>query len=352
MNRPDRDLDDPELSQLYKSLPDEQPASATDDLICAAARRAVGAGPGRARSPLTLSRITATAAALVLGVALAVQWQTRAPEQFHEAVGTVAMPRPAPVVEEIPATDAASPSVEHMVPQQKLARRESAPVASARLLKNDADTFIGANANVRTATASDEINALSRHDEPPAATAAPASPVVAYAPDADVSAAPPAFTASSPAPEREAAQQMRRTTKSLAVKEEARAAERVLALAGSAAPQALDKADARPAPDYRPLIAEGRLDEALAVLPQDDALATTLDRDLIHLAQGRRLPPGCATHPAVPTPAERALCELAILRTAGRPLPENWPYRPEAARAITGPGAYRARLVQPLLSPP
>ncbi|MDF2446587.1 MAG: hypothetical protein K0S46_1823 [Moraxellaceae bacterium] len=354
MNRPDRDLDDPELSQLYKSLPDEQPASATDDLIRAASRRAIGAGPGRRPSPLALSRITATAAALVLGVALTVQWQARTPEQFQEAVGTVPMSRPAPVATEIPATDAKAAPGEHAAPQQKLARRESAPVESARRLENDADAGAdaGAKPKASNSTASDELGALSLHDEPPAATAAPASPVVAHAPAAGVSDASPPPTASLQAPELEAAQPLQRTAKLRAFKEEARAANRVQALPGSQARQALDTADTRPAPDYRSLIAEGRLDEALAALPQDGALATTLDRDLIKLAQGRRTAPGCATHPAAPTAAERALCELVVLRAAGRPLPANWPSRPEVAGAITGTGAYRAQLVQPLLSPP
>ncbi|MGH8492746.1 MAG: hypothetical protein ACRERR_06515 [Moraxellaceae bacterium] len=101
-DRHDADLHDKNISALYRQLPDETPSANTDALIRAAARRAVGASPRKTLFTARVQRLLATAATLVLGVALLAQWQ-REPERLQEMMAA-APAASAPLAEDAPAS--------------------------------------------------------------------------------------------------------------------------------------------------------------------------------------------------------------------------------------------------------
>lgn len=342
MNRPDNDLDDPQLSRLYRDLPDEQLSAATDDLIRAAARRAVKAGPGwKKTSPVVLSRITATAAALLLGVALTVQWQVHDPERLQEAVSITPAQQPATVATEQATQEAAAPPAAGHHSPRAPANRKPLPPPTRTQPSGQAGAAAG-----DASTSDEESDALPLRDEAPAA-AAPAGPAPATSEPLAAAPAP-----SEPAPAQ--AQEMKRTAKALALKEEARAAERSIgrSLADNQGQDTPARSRAGIASDYRALMMEGRYAEALSALPAADTFATVLDRDLLRAMQGVRTAPSCATSSSAPAPGEQALCALLVLRSQDRPLPADWRNQPATAQAFAGPAGYRAPLVESLLGAP
>ena len=75
-------LDDAEIARLYQESATEEPPTALDDAIRAAARREAGSGPRRIGSPFSRSWVVpaSAAAVLVLGVGLVSVMQHSAPE--------------------------------------------------------------------------------------------------------------------------------------------------------------------------------------------------------------------------------------------------------------------------------
>lgn len=135
------DLHDPELhdraiSALYRQLPDETPALDTDALIRAAARRAVGAAPQKKLFTARVQGLLATAASLVLGIALIAQWRSE-PEQLQEVLAT-APQASAPAAADMADKNFASPAVAKPeaaakpLPDKKQVARNNT-VASGRL---------------------------------------------------------------------------------------------------------------------------------------------------------------------------------------------------------------------------
>ncbi len=106
---PEDDLHDAELRRRYRALPPELPSAGTDAAILAAARRAVVAGPRRARTGLWTGGL-ATAATVTLMVALLVpHWRSgELAEQVAVAPPAApARPSSAPVSAPSPADDVA-----------------------------------------------------------------------------------------------------------------------------------------------------------------------------------------------------------------------------------------------------
>jgi hypothetical protein len=116
---------EPEVSAAYRALGAEEPPSALDEAILAAARREVGArpgAPGRA-APQRWVGSLAAAAVLVLAVAVTLHMQREQPDiaQPAPAVKLPAVPPAAPVNE--PVKQAAKP----MIPKTAESSRKSEP---------------------------------------------------------------------------------------------------------------------------------------------------------------------------------------------------------------------------------
>lgn len=391
MNRPDDDLHDPLLSRLYRELPEEQPGAATDAAIRAAARQAVGAGPGSGRRRLSAtSRITATAAALLLGVALTVQWQREDPERLREALAT--SPRQgAPLAREVlekatepaarpPAKPApASPPVPAMEAAAAAPAAHDSPPAPASIAGTDviADELARSGANARVSSSisggggSSEIvaefeGAESRVDTL-ASSDTPASPSKRKldAAQADSAAAAKATEALAAARREEArhsadalvanreralAAQPRSPLPALAPAPAAgaAAAESASALAQAESEISRPRADRQAAADYRPAMAEGRLADALALLPGAASRTVALDRDLLQAASGHRGPPACARLVPPLAGGEALLCEYLRQHAGGKAVPPDWRSRLEGSGALTGKYNYRRMTVEKL----
>ena len=101
MNEHD-DLHDEKISALYRQLPPVEPKQETDELILAAARRAVGAGPQRRLRPGWRSGLATAASVLLVGVLYV--WQgpayrhaeSMAPAPVAPPAAIVAAPAPTP----------------------------------------------------------------------------------------------------------------------------------------------------------------------------------------------------------------------------------------------------------------
>lgn len=336
-DRPDDDLRDPLLSRLYRELPDVTPAPGTDARLRAAARRAVAAGPRRAGAGFAGHHwrgLAASAAALMLGVALTVHWHTQDTVRLEEVLASAPVTPPAGRAE-TPETAAADivaappPAVAARAAQD----RTAAPGPSA----GNAPTAAAAAAKPAAPAA-------------PVAAAPPAPAEVgeAAAPEMDALAAADARATASVAMEHERAGA---TAKAEALRETRRERQ---ALSLRALPQAAaPAAQAAPAPvaDYRALMAAGRFDEALATLPEPDAaeadVTTLLDRDLLRQWQAPGRMPACARVDAAALGTQAPLCTalraLAAGHAAGNPA-----LLPGADGLSGGSLAYRRALLDAL----
>lgn len=336
----DHDLHDPLLRRLYRELPDEAPSADTDARVRAAARRAVGAGPRR-RGTFFGARwetLGASAAALMLGVALTVQWRVQEPEQLEEAI-TVA-----------PAAGARSP-----------ASRTSASPAKSAAASDDA----------RPAAADDAMTA----DRPTMkAKAVPAEPMQEAAPPATAAPAPrrEAFAKeeSGSLPEADSAREAKSVAP--AAREEggevaiapvagmaagslsANAGRNALAEREDRAPAAAPAAPAA-APDlaeYREAMVRGDFNAALTALP---VVATTpvmlVDRDLLRQWQAPGSVPTCTRMTRSWLGAQALLCDILREFTARQALPADWRTRLDAAGLNRGEFAYRRLLLETLAAP-
>jgi hypothetical protein len=362
MNKPEHDSEDARISALYRQLPDEQPHADTDAQIRAAARRAVGAGPGKPRLQ-RLSRLTATAAALLLGVGLTLQWRLHEPEQLRELA--MSMPKPAApeakseATADMPAGAMAEAPAEADAPQQNskpLARqRRDATRSPAAAASSPARERGAAAGDATDGVLADELVAS---DAAPAAEApvAPA-PLAQAAPDASERDALNEEFARAESGKQAGSEQRTAAERKAARSDRAAAASRF-----EAAPM-LRKQSVAPAPapaappaappaDYRLLMAEGRHADALASLPASSAPAELVDRDLLQRLSGSRAAPACAALPAAEPREAELLCAYLQLAAEDRPLPPDWLARLQESGAISGAKAYRRAAVLQLFSAP
>ncbi|MDQ8036653.1 MAG: hypothetical protein REI12_04480 [Pedobacter sp.] len=349
------DLHDPELhdkaiSALYRQLPDEEPSSDTDALIRAAARRAVGAAPQKKLFTARVQGLLATAATLVLGVALVVQWRSE-PQHLQEVLAT-APQASAPPAAEIADKDAALPATTKAeaaakpLPEKKLAARNDA-AASGSLGGFSGDT----------------ADALFEED---AARPAPAEMK--------------AYEAESRAREMAADALKKKSAEASSRKEEnlAGAAPRNEALRSSArldeyqpAPVAAAPASISAAPKMQADIAAEKAKAESTLLPYQQAMQAghwaeaesllgaakdpesvqqLVDRDLLTRAQNKNRNPACATPPA--NSSDALLCSFIILHREGKALPADALSQLEKSGALSGPLAYRRAAILKLLEKP
>lgn len=119
---PEDDLHDAELRRRYRALPPELPSADTDAAILAAARRAVVAGPRRARTGLWTGGL-ATAATVTLMVALLVpHWRSG---ELAEQVAVAPPAAPAPP----PSAPVSAPSPTDDVAERAAADTGAAPAS-------------------------------------------------------------------------------------------------------------------------------------------------------------------------------------------------------------------------------
>lgn len=384
---------DPTVSRLYRELPDVAPSADTDALIRAAARRAVHAGPVPRRGFVTTHwrGLGSAAAALLLGVALTVQWRTQDPARLDEALATAPAAAPASKkaadasIDALFADDAtpgnATAAPEATAPATTVASRGALRPGAATTAPTGAATSRAANAAGETAAAATakkmETIAGAGAPMPPApaaeaatpapaaqqqmpaptlADAAPPAPTLAQdrvAPPAapapvpmekHVAGAPPtplpppaASAANSARPEQSAREEDR--TEPAEARRAARASADRLAAPAAVAP----------APDYRRALAAGRYADALDLLAAPATADARMDRELLRQWLQPGTPPACARLPA--TDASALLCEGLLRRAAGDAPTPAWRARIEAAGLSSGDHAYRRGLVEKLFGP-
>ncbi|HEX6590571.1 MAG TPA: hypothetical protein VF050_01060 [Moraxellaceae bacterium] len=350
-NTDDNDLHDPDLhdevvSRLYRQLPDESPAADTDALIRAAARREVGAGPRRRL--VRLQKMLATAASLVLGVALVVQWRHHEPEKLAEVLAT------APAT---PATEAVAP-----VPAAAPALEESTAVAAKPAAPSR-------NVAVQAPGEKEEKAYAS------GALAGAGSPLQSLAPA-------PAFAPQDMAPESTASQNAESLKKSrmeeqqadadMAASRERRfnaARESAAAAAPAASIAALrqdalkaeaDRAPASVAPAlpatvaYRNAMRQQQWPQALAELEKLAFASNSslrIDHDILQRLSGSKNLPACAGLSAAELGAQSSLCRLLKNLAQGKPLPADALTQLEKAGLLSGEYDYRRPALRQLLQP-
>ncbi|HEX4869540.1 MAG TPA: hypothetical protein VFV15_02290 [Moraxellaceae bacterium] len=343
----DDDLHDPALRRLYRALPPELPSPDTDARLKAAARRAVAAGPRAAGRPFLAAHwraMAASAAALVMGVALTVQWQGSGRGRLDEALATLP-PAPAPA----PATSAADSGTG--------AAGTAAPPAAAPARREPASRLTGANGG-------DSIEAL--EDALPEAAGDAAR--------ATTNAAPPVATPAAEAEaraERELASDSAVTAEAKAVQQDSLARQRARkmerlaeAAPAPAAPPPAASAPAAPAPqlalrgldaadaaaaDYRERLRAGDLAGALAALVTPATPAQQVDRDLLLAAQAPQRQPDCARQARSTLGAQAALCDALQSRAVQGPLAPAAQAALQASGLLDGEFAYRRELAARVL---
>lgn len=348
----DKDLHDPDfhdkvVSRLYRQLPDESPSADTDALIRAAARREVGAGPQRRL--VRLQKLLATAASLVLGVALVVQWQHREPEKLAEVLATApvalsddtAAPlpsAPAPALEE-PAPVAAKPATpSRNVALQAPGEKEERAYASGALagagspVQSLAPAPISAPQDLAPENrAAQNMEALkkSRREEQQA--------------DADMAAS------------RERRLSAARESAAAAAPAASVAALRQDALKAKAdiAPAAVAAAMPATAP-YRNAMRQQQWPQALAeleklALSSDSSLR--IDHDILQRLAGHKALPGCTGLSAADLGTQSALCVLLQNLAQGKSLPADAYTQLKKAGLMSGTYDYRRAALRQLLQP-
>lgn len=347
------ELHDAELSRLYRELPTETPSSALDERLRAEARRAVVAGPRRWLKPWPMTGL-ATAATVILAVAMVRYWQAEQPAELARAVSVT----PAA---EAPAAEAESPAKEvgpitrPMVSAPAEAPKEVVvPVeADKRALdekRSQVVVPVAAPSSEPAPAGAMVSSGVAKKDESPAApgqmSVAVAVAVAEEAKTAEMSAKPsPAAPAPAPAllgrmaPRLSALQ---RAEEPPAAKAEAEADAMVERGAGEHAPAASKPAEAErreqgaaPAvqakslamasyPRYEELVATGRYVEALARLEPTrlTSLQQRAEYDLlaalVHGLEGE--PPQCSAELQPSRQAAVQLCLILQRLRAGQPV--------------------------------
>lgn len=337
-DRPGDDLRDSLLSRLYRELPDVTPAPDTDARLRAAARRAVAAGPRRAGARFVGHHwrgLAASAAALMLGVALTVHWHTQDTVRLEEALATAPVTPPAGRAE-TPETAAADIAA-------------APPPAVAAHAAQDRTAAPGPSAGNAATTAAAAATAKPVAPAAPVAAAppAPAEAGEAAALERDALAADDVRAATSASMEHETAGATAKAEAPRATRRE-RQALSLRALPQAAAPAPVHAAPAQ-AENYRALMAAGRFKDALAALPAEAEadVTTLLDRDLLQQWQAPGTTPACARVDAAALGAQAPLCTALRALAAGH-APAHPALLP-GADGLTGGGlAYRRALLDTL----
>lgn len=365
------DLHDDKISALYRQLPDEQPSVDTDALLRAAARRAVTAGPRKTVFNAKTQGLLATAATLVLGIALLVQWRSE-PEQLHEALATAPASAPAqealaenPTIKKTPASahnsDAADALFDDAAPEPASPERNMVAAARAKAAPEPARE--PAQEPALTGTSSSGASSGMLNVQPAAA------PRIAEEDHAD--------QAEKYMANREDSTRKAKESNSLRMKSEA-AAYAAKPAASLPAPAPAPSATASPAPEplKKQLAADSALEEMKAdstvvkLLPyqaamqagnwalaqksmpvpaQSDAISLQMDRDLVAQLQSSRARPACAALPEAVIGRESLLCHAMILHGEGRALSADILQQLEKAGLITGPMEYRRTAAKALM---
>ncbi|MDR2186570.1 MAG: hypothetical protein LBE62_00795 [Azonexus sp.] len=122
----DPDLRDARLSALYRQLPPEEPSADTDAAIRAAARRAVGAGPGNRAARRYIGWFASAATVLLcFGVVMQMERETKSPDLMPEAP---AISQPAVVPDAAPLEQERAAAKEFA---NEAAKEERVPIAKA-----------------------------------------------------------------------------------------------------------------------------------------------------------------------------------------------------------------------------
>lgn len=383
---------DATLSRLYRELPDEAPAPETDAAILAAARRAVGAGPRRHGFVAAHWRgVGSAAAALLLGVALTVQWRTQEAGRLDETLATAPAPAAAPATApddrlevpegKAPAEYGAAPAPRPLAKPAAPARDTGPATAGGKSEAGKALTMRGLPAPAARAEAGSDAAGGGTAGASPDAGTASASASLADAPAAPPPVALAAEASARPGPQAQQKADAQALDAALAERKEARAGSSPAAAGSLAAPPVAPTAPPAPAgaladrleaprariavpaakalagataeaaglPLHARLMAAGRYHEALAALAAPATPDAVVDRDLLEqwLAPGRA--PACATTPGLGPLA--LLCDGLRARAAGQPAAPGWRERLDASGLASGGHAYRRDLVDKLFGP-
>ncbi len=318
----DPQLHDEAISALYRQLPDETPSSGTDDLIRATARRATGSAPQKKGFTARLQGLLATAAMLVLGVALLAQWQ-REPEKLQEMVA-MAPARESTATPEAPAPAAARKPSPVLAPEKRKAD-------SAEKFRHESGTTPRTEPAARDSARQTAIGAA------PAPT--PALQQEAAAPAAAPDLAPPARLAERD--EAEQAQLRQRARLEASLKKERLGENSQLAARNLAAAPAISMASPLP---YQQAMQEERWQDAEALLAAVDKPGNSpqaLDGKLLALLQEKPAVLDCQAF----TGGEALLCRFMSLHKQGKPLPDDALAQLEKSGAVSGEFAYRRQAV-------
>ncbi len=337
----DKDLHNEKISALYRQLPDEAPSSDTDALIRATARRAVSARPKTGIFTGRIQALLATAATMVLGVALLAQWQ-REPEKLQDMMATAPSPSTAPAaarVQETPATlpstpELARPETVVTLEKQKTraalnAEKPSKP-ASAAPATSSAGAVAAAPAPVPAQEGMEVPNAFAREAE-----------------ENSVVADSVARAEARNAPTRQ--QTIARAQADDAAKKKAAAAP---ALRLAAKHEGMARDDADPAWNaYQQAMQAGdwlQAEIAMGAARSDEPPQQQTDRQLLAQLQKKPRPHACTGLPS----REELLCRIITLHAAGTPLPADALVQLESSGAISGTLSYRRPAVMKLLEQP
>lgn len=307
---------DARISALYRDLPEIQPSADTDALIQAAARRAVKATPVTPRRLFSsmLPRLTATAALLILGVGLVVQWQQQ-PQDLARALDIAPAPVASPGSEEFPSPPENLPSVATAPPPAPKA--DTPPPRRKR--------------NSETA--------------PALADAGSPAPAPKMMREQENAVAVEAFAAPPPPSDLASHESLRR--ESLAERSDAATRSSFDAAPAMMARKAVT---ARPPPSYQRAMQSGDWASAWQQLEYTESdPQQALDHDLLSQLLGNRAAPRCQQHQADLDAAGRLLCDTLLARATGHPLPPGRRQALEESNAATGARAYRLPALRALL---
>lgn len=384
----DADLLDEKISALYKQLPAEEPAADSDDLIRATARRAVNAGPQKRRFSAATQGLLATAATLMLGIGLLVQWRQE-PQKLQELATTA--PAPANTKDGSVRAWSEADSIDALMADDatevEQARKENAAaempvtkaIAPAKPLAQTPTILRSESGHLATEAAGSAAPPLFMPAAPvPASTAAPqkkdesAADIAAEALAERQASAEPALgrmSDSAAAAQRRA--EMQKQMLATEAKEEKAAAKKQVqedelqASMRRASPASTDAISADGAaaatskmpPSWQQAMQAGNWEQAAALLPAvqtGESIVVTVDRDLLALLAEKRKTANSRGYTPLCQPSnagkQALLCQLLQLQAAGKPLPDDALSQLEKSGLQSGDFSYRRPALAQLLS--